>query len=77
MPSRARISDKELWDYEDWIAMLNRIERNAHAIEVDLDIDTRRYHRRRFTDIIDTAAKMKQSVIDKIVAEKEAAANGR
>lgn len=77
MTTRARISDDDLHFFEDLIALANRIERNAHAIEVDLDIDTRRYHRRRFTDIINSAAKQKQRLIDRMEAEKTAAREAR
>ena len=77
MATRGRISDRQLGSYEDAIAYLIRIEREVAAIETDLDIDTRRYHRRRFGKILDNAASVRQFVIDKMHEEKDAAREGR
>ena len=77
MATRGRISDRELGSYEDAIAYLIRIEREVAAIETDLDIDTRRYHRRRFGEIINAAANAREIIIDKMHQEKDAARDGR
>jgi hypothetical protein len=77
MATRGRISDRALGSYEDAIAYLVRIERRVAQIEMDLDIDSRRYHRRSFGDILDAAASVRQFVIGKMQAEKSAAREGR
>ena len=75
--TRPRISDKALGEYEDAIALINRIEREMAAIETDLDIDTRRYHHRRIGRIFDAAAQAKRIVIQKMVDEKDGACERR
>lgn len=77
MATRRRISDRELHGFEDEIALLNRIMREARALGLDLDVDTLSHVHRRLTRIIEAAAALKARRIEQMNQAKDAAGAGR